>query len=224
MYLDIIFFAILAVFVLYRLFDLLGTHSDQDSQDQSGSFFSSSRQMGEEGADFAHQERMRKAESQVSYLEAEVSTDDLHMLKKYDKSFSMEMFIKGAIKAFEMVISAFAKGDKETLKMLLHKDIFEGFDQAITEREAKGESLETKILDFKSVRVESVRKERHLLLIEVHFATEQSNIIRDSKGEVIAGDELDIETVKDVWTFGRNPASKNPNWLLIETDRITESD
>ncbi len=134
-----------------------------------------------------------------------------------DDSFDSAAFLNGAATAFDMIITAFASGDRETLKNLLSVKVFDNFNRAITTREADGNSLETTLVALSNAELVSARQQDDRALLDVSFVSEQITVTRNSAGEIIAGDPNSVRQIRDLWIFARDLQSENPNWELVET-------
>lgn len=134
-----------------------------------------------------------------------------------DDSFDSAAFLNGAATAFDMILTAFASGDRETLKNLLSGAVFDNFNQAITTREADGNSLETTLVALSDAELVSARQQDHRAVLDVSFVSEQITVTRNSTGEIIAGDPSSVRQIRDLWIFARDLRSENPNWELVET-------
>ncbi len=137
-----------------------------------------------------------------------------------DPSFSVPGFLNGAAKAFEMIVTAYAKHDTDTLKPLLSDDVYANFAAAIQDREDRDEQMETELVVIKPAKLEAINVDGRTANIAVRFESEQINIIRNSERDVVDGDPEQVETVTDIWTFQRNLASADPNWLLVATRSV----
>jgi len=135
-----------------------------------------------------------------------------------DSRFDLAGFMEGARGAYEMVLEAFWKGDKETLRELCDDDVFEGFSAAIDAREEAGETLENSLIRIEETRIHSASLDGRMARISVLFVTDIAAVTRDADGNVIAGSLDDAIESRDVWTFARNVGAKDPNWMLDETD------
>ena len=133
-------------------------------------------------------------------------------------SFNEKEFISGSRSAFSWIVSGFADGDTNRLEPLLGAKLFESFKQAIQERTAAGEKLETNIVTIKSAQINEVAVESHTATVTVEFISDQIKVLRDSEGNIIDGDADTIESLTDVWTFNRDVTSANPNWILTRTE------
>lgn len=137
-----------------------------------------------------------------------------------DAHFSVDGFLNGASKAFEMIVTAYAQNDTDTLKPLLSDDVYANFASAIQDREDRKEQMETELVVIKPAKLEDVHVTGRIATIAVRFESEQINVIKNEDGAVIDGDPTEAETVTDIWTFERNLAGKDPNWLLTATRSV----
>lgn len=142
----------------------------------------------------------------------------LNQIRQKDKSFDQTTFVQGAQSAYEAIVVAFAKGDRDTLKMLLSETVYENFEASIQERENRNEEMSTDILTIHSAEITEATLEGSEAEITISFEAEMISMTKDEDGVVIAGDPQPHK-VHELWTFARNLRSRNPNWLLITTRR-----
>jgi predicted lipid-binding transport protein (Tim44 family) len=135
-----------------------------------------------------------------------------------DPEFDPKHFIAGARAAYEMVVTAYAEGDRRTLKNLLSRDVYEGFDTAITEREKRGEKAETRFVSIDIAEITGAEMRGKSAQITVRFVSQLISVTRDKAGTVIDGNVDKVTEVTDVWTFARDISSRDPNWKLIATE------
>jgi predicted lipid-binding transport protein (Tim44 family) len=138
-------------------------------------------------------------------------------IRRVDPSFDPDRFIDGAKMAFEMIVTAFAKGDEKALQPLLAPNVFESFAADIRRRREAGETRETTVAGIRQARIHEARLEGREARVTVLIVSEQINVTRDRSGTVIDGDPKQAETVSDLWTFARDTRSRDPNWQLVET-------
>jgi predicted lipid-binding transport protein (Tim44 family) len=136
-----------------------------------------------------------------------------------DPSFTRERFIEGARKAYEMIVSAFAKGDRDTLRRLLSPEVYDNFAREIARREEKGESVETAVVAIEDTRVEDARSEGGVNNVTLRFAVKLMTTRRDREGQIVEGGEPPVSVV-DLWTFARALSSRDPNWKLVATESV----
>ena len=135
-----------------------------------------------------------------------------------DPGFDVARFVEGAQAAYKMVLEAFWTGDREELALLANREVTAAFVSAIEEREAAGHKLDNRLVAIERAAIEDARLEGKLAEVEVRFDAFVAAVTRDKDGELVAGSLSDAVPTKDIWTFQRNLASKDPNWLLVETD------
>ena len=116
-----------------------------------------------------------------------------------------------------MIITGFSQGDTKTLRPLLSNDVYEDFAGAIKRREEAKENLETTLVGIKEAEVIEAELQGKTAFVTVKFVTEQVNVTKDAKGEVVDGDPSHVATITDIWTFARNTRSRDPNWTLVAT-------
>ena len=134
-----------------------------------------------------------------------------------DPGFEAPAFLDGARGAFEMIVAAFAKGDKSELRPLLSDDTYKSFAAAIDEREAAGETLETRIAKLKDIDIIEAGMDGRTARITVKLVSDQINVLRAHDGSVVDGDPQNLIEKTDYWTFARDIRSADPNWLLVAT-------
>jgi predicted lipid-binding transport protein (Tim44 family) len=138
-------------------------------------------------------------------------------IARADQAFDPDQFLKGATAAYEIIVTAFAEGNRKTLRDLLSRDVHDGFVGAITEREARGEQVDQSFVGIKTADIVEAELKGGVAQLTVKFVSELISATRDRVGEVIGGDPKRIKEVTDIWTFAREVASRNPNWKLIAT-------
>lgn len=135
-----------------------------------------------------------------------------------EPSFDAKAFREGAKSAYEFIVTAFAQGDRKTLKGLLSREVFEGFDRAITEREQRGEVVNTTFVSVDTADFIVVDLQGLVAQVTVRFTSKLITATYDVDGKVIDGAPDAVVDVTDTWTFSRTLRSRDPNWLLIATE------
>ena len=217
-YIDILFFAMVAAFIALRLRSVLGRRTGHERRRTGG--FGPARPNGAADNVVALPERSpAQAEAEASFggLSDAGLKSGLTQVRLADRRFDLQQFLGGARAAFEMIIEAYAAGDKNTLRPLLADDVYAGFDRAIDQREAAGQSFETQLTAVPAAEVVGAEMRGSVARITVRFKSEQINLLRDAEGKVLEGDPRTAEEVIDLWTFERNTTSPDPNWTLVET-------
>ncbi len=143
--------------------------------------------------------------------------EGLMAIARADRGFDPDHFIGGARQAYEMIVTAFAEGNRKTLKNLLSKEVFEGFSAAIGEREARGDLIDQSFVGISKAEIVEAELKASQSQLTVRFVSELISATRDRNGGVISGDPKRIKEVVDIWTFARDASSRDPNWKLIAT-------
>ena len=142
----------------------------------------------------------------------------LDEIAKVEPGFDARGFIEGAKMAYEMIVTAFAQGDRKTLKNLLSRDVYEGFDRAIGEREKRGEKAETTFVSIDKAEIVGVEVRNQVAHMMVRFVSQLITATRNAEGAVVDGSPEAVVEVTDVWTFARPIGSRDPNWQLVATE------
>ena len=209
-YLDIIFLLVLVVIVFSKLKSVLGTGGEDAKVIM----------MSKEQFEKVYNEMKNNVKAE------KVDDKDLSELSVVDReltkipNFNKSMFIKGAQKAFELILTSFSKGDSKTLSGLVNKELLSKFDTVIDERKEQGITSETDLIGFVETEVESVKfTEDNKVNVVVKFVSEQVNLLKNADGDVIEGDENYVQTISDVWTFEKSLNPKTNNWMLCSTKK-----
>ncbi|CAA7614023.1 conserved hypothetical protein [Candidatus Terasakiella magnetica] len=209
-FLDIVFFAMVAVFLVLRLRSVLGKRTGTERPPERWA-----------PADEAKSAKVIDLDSRRrSVFEpaaGSAAATGLDAVRAADATFDLDVFLGGARAAFEMIVQAFASGDKATLKPLLAPDVFGHFAAAIDTRLSNGEILKTELVGFRKVDLADVRMEGSFASLTVRFVSEQINLLRGKDGQIIEGSADRVVDVIDEWTFRRDTRSSDPNWALAAT-------
>jgi predicted lipid-binding transport protein (Tim44 family) len=175
------------------------------------------REVAAAGAD--EKAAMADGESRVKSFAANNPALERQLLEIYrsDRSFDPEHFMRGAKQAYEMIVTAFAEGNRKILKDLLSREVYEGFVGAIAERENRGEQMDQSFVGINRADIIEAELKNGLAQLTVKFLSQLISATRDRAGQVIAGDPQRIKDVTDIWTFAREVDSRDPNWRLIAT-------
>jgi predicted lipid-binding transport protein (Tim44 family) len=213
-YLDIILFAMIAGFLALRLRSVLGRRTGNERRRDP--FMQRARptpdnlpglgRAGNNGPGIA-----------AGTAPANAVADGLNKVRRADPSFDPSHFIQGARTAFDMIVSAFASGDKAVLRPLLSDEVFEHFANAIDERSAAKETLETRIVRLDSVDIVEAGLAGRNAQVTVKLVSHQINVTRAMDGSILEGDPERAVEKTDYWTFVRDTRSADPNWVLVAT-------
>ena len=187
-YIDIILLAMIAGFIFLRLRGILGKKTGFEEDINSS---------------FPHE-----APSTNPKVDLNVNT--------FDESAKRE-FLKGAEIAYETIVTNFSKGKLKDIKSLLDITVYDQFNAAIGERESKNYSSETTFIGINSAEIKHHQQNKNMLEVTVEFVSEIISCIRDKENKIVSGDPEKVKKVNDVWKFSKDSRSKNPNWLLIDT-------
>jgi predicted lipid-binding transport protein (Tim44 family) len=135
-----------------------------------------------------------------------------------DRGFDAKHFVVGAKAAYEMIVGAFAAGDRKSLKGLLSREVYDGFEAAIRDREAKGETVENKFVSLDTADIIGAELRGSTAQVTVRFVSQLISATRDKAGNVIDGSPDKVTEVTDVWTFARDVTARDPNWKLVATE------
>jgi predicted lipid-binding transport protein (Tim44 family) len=143
---------------------------------------------------------------------------DLRDIRRADPSFNPDEFVEGAKMAYEMIVSAFAAGDRKSLKPLLARDVFDGFVSVIADRESRNETVESNFIGINKAEITEAALEGRTATITVRFVSELVSSTRNEAGAIVDGDPTEVMTVTDIWAFARDVTSRDPNWKLVSTE------
>jgi len=135
-----------------------------------------------------------------------------------DRDFSPDKFLDGAKIAYEMIVNAFADGDRRSLKNLLSREVYDSFASVIDGREKRGEIVESNFIGIEKANILEVVVKAKQASITVKFLSELISATRNSEGDTIEGDPKKTKEVVDIWTFMRDISSRDPNWKLVATE------
>jgi predicted lipid-binding transport protein (Tim44 family) len=135
-----------------------------------------------------------------------------------DPTFDVARFIEGAQAAYRMILEAFWNGRLEDVRSFVDPEVYSTFSGAVTERESAGHKLDNRLIDIEQALIAEAALDRSVASVTVRFEADIAAITRNAEGEVVAGSLSDAVQTRDRWTFRRDLASRDPNWILIETD------
>lgn len=213
---DIIILGFIAGFILYRLYITIGRRDDDG---ESHSF--TKKEDFSKIIDISSIVRTVEDEvSPLSSIENDLSKgfeEVVSEIRKIDSSFSLEKFLDGAKKAFEMVLVAFAENDRQTLESLLDDNVYKQFISEVDKRVKNNVVLNLSLVALPRVEIRNIQLKSNTVLIDVFYYSQQITILKDSAGAVIEGDVSHIDNIEDIWTFSKELNSGN-NWLLVKVN------
>ena len=229
-FIDIILFAMIAVFLILRLRNVLGRRDGHEGghRDPFGSNVSV-----EEVSDGQDKKIIQlpdgSDENNFSGNKGDTSSSadgntalaaGVAEIQRLDNTFNTEDFLVGARVAFEMVLEGYSNHDRKILENLLSAEVLANFLRAIDEREKAGHVLEDTLVGIEKSEIVEAYIEDERAQVTVKFVSEQINVVRDSEGQIASGNPNEVINVVDLWTFARDIRSKDPNWALVATHSL----
>ena len=205
-FLDIIILGLLALFLGFRLKNLLG--------DRSG--------YGEDVNKLETYNETKPDNNVINLNKKKISGEGLETLKKVDPNFSEDEFLSGAKQAFKIIIKAFVDSDIEKLKPLIDYELLKSFTKSISEREARQEKQFVDIISINELDIINISLVDNIASISIKIESEQIKYTIDKNDKIIDGNKEVSEIIKDKWVLERDTSSNNPNWKLVETDVVND--
>ena len=209
-FIDLLIFATVAAFLLYRLGRVLGRRTGNERPSEPA-------EAQDRVVPLPKRQREPRTNGETQAELALGGNSGLTQIKIADPTFDEQGFVQGARGAFEIILNAFAAGDRRRLRALLGDTVYRNFTSAIDRREKTGERLEATLVSIVLADLVEARMAGRQAMVTVKFLSEQINVTRNAAGEVTDGDPNHVVTVTDVWTFARDTRSRDPNWQLVET-------
>jgi predicted lipid-binding transport protein (Tim44 family) len=213
-YFDIFLFAMVAAFLVLRLRSVLGRRTGNE-RPPNDAMLRRAEAPADKVTPMGH--RTPAVPPLVTATPAEAVSAGLARIRGADATFDPGQFLTGARAAFEMIVAAFAGGDKPGLRPLLSDDVYKPFAGAIDERTQAGETLETRILQLKSLDIIEAGVSGRVARVTVKFVSDQINVLRAHDGSIVDGDPDHAIEKTDFWSFARDTRSNDPNWMLVTT-------
>jgi predicted lipid-binding transport protein (Tim44 family) len=141
----------------------------------------------------------------------------LDAIVAHDSSFDPRHFISGARSAYEMIVLAFANGDRRALKDLLSSEVYESFEAVIKDREKHEQKTETRFVSIDKAELVGAEARDRAAQLTVRFVSQMISVTRDKTGAIVDGNADKVADITDVWTFARDTSSRDPNWKLVGT-------
>ena len=213
----IVILALVALFIGLRLYSVLGERTGHEQPIL--------KPADPEQADPLVEQR---AQARPSTVAAQGEPDDLSYLPTAgpgvrallaaDPAFDVARFLDGSKAAYRLVLEAFWKGDLEAMRPYVDNHVFETFSSAVEQRSKDGLVLDNRLVAIEQAIIAGAELDRSVALVTVRFEADIAAVTRNSAGEVVAGSLSDAVQTRDRWTFRRDISSRDPNWLLVETD------
>jgi predicted lipid-binding transport protein (Tim44 family) len=222
---EIVILAMIAAFLGLRLYSVLGRRAEHEEEPIPGRIDSkpagtpvapAPRQSIERQQQQAQNPALRQRDLPVVTASVERG---LRAIAAADRQFDAYAFLEGARGAYRMILEAFWRGDKDELQHLCDRDVYQGFAQAIDARREAGETLDNRLVRIEETTITGAGFDAPFARITIRFRADIAAVTRDAEGHVIAGSLNDAIEAIDIWSFSRNVASSDPDWLLDETDQ-----
>ena len=214
-FIDILIFAAIALFLIFRLRSILGNRDGFEQKRQEQSAFDSTVQT----------ENDNSAPKKIVPLRANnplANGEGLEAVRRADSSFKDDEFMQGAASAFSFILQAFADGDLATLRRLLAFELYEEFASSVHTRNKEGDQLAITVHAIDDVQLIDATVKDFIASVTVKFVSQQSRVVKDKDGQVIEDESEEQATITDIWIFERDTQLNDPNWKLVETQ--TEDD
>ena len=213
---EIVLLAMVAAFLGLRLYSVLGKRTGHEQEPLP-------RAVAEERQPAIVRAPIGQSEGPIASAPVGVdmaANSGLRAIANADRQFDAALFLEGAKSAYRLVLEAFWKGDKEALRFLCDDDVYDSFVEAIDAREARGETLDNRLVRIEEARIVDATYDHPMARVTVRFDSDIAALVRDSDGNVIGGSMTDAVEAHDVWTFFRDVKSADRNWKLDETDEV----
>jgi predicted lipid-binding transport protein (Tim44 family) len=229
---DVLIYAVIAVFLGLWLRNMLGTKHGGERQrpnpfekSESQDNVLDQKEVKEHIAAYERKQDSQAEATQTPALSPEMLKqiddknieDGLFQISLADKEFNLETFVENAKDAFVFIVGAFADGDRETLQDLLSQNVYEPFEEAISDRESRGEVVDLDVHAVKEANILKAEMDGKTALITVRFVASETTVLKNKEGDILSGNPNTTVEKIDVWTFGRNTKSNDPRWFLYET-------
>jgi predicted lipid-binding transport protein (Tim44 family) len=221
-YLEILFLAVVAAGILFRLYTVLGRRTGHEPPPEP--FRLSSGEPQTAPKETPPKDTLLPPQGGGGELPPpnDPVARGLLDIKLADRMFETDHFLAGAKSAYETIVTAFARGDRAALKPLLSTEVFAAFEQVIAAREVKGQHVEFTFVGFKDVKIVHAALKNRAAEVTVAIGAQFISATLDAGGAVIEGDTKSVRDVTDVWTFCRDTKARDPNWLLVATSGHAE--
>jgi predicted lipid-binding transport protein (Tim44 family) len=212
----IVILALVALFIGLRLYSVLGERTGHEQPILKPADPEADAHMAPRAATRAPSTTVPIEPDDLAYLP--LAGPGVRALLAADPSFDVARFLEGSKSAYRLILEAFWKGDLEAMRPYVDAHVFETFAAAVEQRTKDGLVLDNRLVAIDQTLVSGAELERSVALVTVRFEADIAAVTRNAAGEVVAGSLSDAIQTRDCWTFRRDISSRDPNWLLVETD------
>jgi len=217
---DILILALIAVFILNRLRNVLGKKTGNE-EDLAKRY--NLKTKFEESKPDKEIKLKQKAPNEADLSRLHENRDfnkTLISIKKIDPKFDLNNFLAKAKNAFEFILTAYSKNNLKNLEDLLDPSIFKDYKKDIEERIKKNQIFEITIIDLKNPELLDINLVNKKASITLKYESQQIHLVRDAKDKIVDGDANQILDISEKWTFSKDLKSKNPNWTLLSIAEV----
>jgi predicted lipid-binding transport protein (Tim44 family) len=211
----IVILALVALFIGLRLYSVLGERTGHEQQPILKPADPDAR-VGPRVTQPAPPQPAQPDANDLAYLP--MAGPGVRAVLAADPAFDVAKFLEGAKAAYRMILEGFWKGDLEAIRSHVDDHVFETFESAVEQRKTDGLTLDNRLVNIEQAVISEANVERTVAVLTVRFEADIAAVTRNGEGQVVAGSMSDAVQTRDLWTFRRDTASNDPNWLLIETD------
>ena len=212
---DILILGFIAGFILFRLFTILGR------KDNDGNISTPVKaKVFKDMVDISAETTLEEGKIDLAIDEKDIAPEFEKVIKEIrreDPKFSLKKFLDGAKVVFEMIIEAFASNDRDTLKKLLDTNTYKQFEKEMDNRVQNKITLDLTLVALPVIKIENIAFSNKKVTIDMLYESQQINLLKDSKGNIVEGDSSLIDHIEDFWTFSKQLNSKE-NWLLVKVN------
>lgn len=213
-FVEIVVLAAVAAIILFRLYTVLGRRTGTERPPRERYGLTGPGQPGDNVVSLPDRARIAAAPADSA---ADPVAPGLLDIKLADRKFETEHFLSGARGAYEIIVTAFAAGDRVKLRPLLSDEVYAAFDGVIRQHEEKHEKISFTFVGFSDVKIVHAEMKDRTAEVTVSFAAKYISTTSKEDGEVVDGDPKNVREITDVWTFARDTGARDPNWTLIAT-------
>lgn len=212
----IVILALVALFIGLRLYSVLGERTGHEQPILKPADPEADARIEPRAAARTHATAPASEPDELAYLP--MAGPGVRALLAADPTFDVARFLDGSKAAYRMILESFWKGDIEAMRPYVDAHVFETFAGAVEQRSKEGLVLDNRLVSIDEALIAAAEMERNVALVTVRFEADIAAVTRNSAGEVVAGSMSDAVQTRDRWTFRRDTSSRDPNWLLVETD------
>jgi len=212
----IVILALVALFIGLRLYSVLGERTGHEQPILKPADPEADARLEPRATAPAVAPAMPSEPDELAYLPT--AGPGVRALLAADASFDVARFLEGSKVAYRLILEAFWKGDLAAMKPFVDAHVYETFAAAVEQRTKDGLVLDNRLVAIEQALIAGAELDRSVALVTVRFEADIAAVTRNAAGEVVAGSLSDAIQTRDRWTFRRDIASRDPNWLLVETD------